>query len=239
MVESRRRRAVPGVIGALLLVLAACGGGGPEDAAGDRAPTEARPPAEVPEAESQREPEPDAGEGDGEEPSVAPLVSRQVRVFFPSVYFDGLAPETHEIFETASPGDRAKQILVDLLAGPDSPSSLRAVPTGVRLRQVYWIENGTAWADFTGELVRGMRGGSMEEVLTVYAIVNSLALNVPEIKRVGILVDGKEIDTLSGHVDLRLPLLPDRRLLKRPASSGAGPRADRDPAGSVPAASVR
>ena len=39
-----------------------------------------------------------------------------------------------------------------------------------------------------------------------YSIVNALTVNLPAIQRVQILVDGKEVDTLAGHVDLRHPL---------------------------------
>ena len=49
-------------------------------------------------------------------------------------------------------------------------------------------------------------GGSLYEIFTVYSIVNALTVNLPAITRVQILVDGKEVDTLAGHVDLRHPL---------------------------------
>jgi hypothetical protein len=53
-----------------------------------------------------------------------------------------------------------------------------------------------------------MTGGSADELLTVYAIVDSLTANVPQIRRVGLLVGGRERDTLAGHVDIRRPLPP-------------------------------
>jgi len=49
-------------------------------------------------------------------------------------------------------------------------------------------------------------GGALEETLTVYSIVDALTVNLPAILRVQILVGGKEVDTLAGHVDLRQPL---------------------------------
>ena len=49
-------------------------------------------------------------------------------------------------------------------------------------------------------------GGSLDEIFTVYTLVNALTVNLPAITRVQILVDGKEVDTLAGHVDLRHPL---------------------------------
>jgi hypothetical protein len=43
----------------------------------------------------------------------------------------------------------------------------------------------------------------------VYALVNALTVNLPEVEAVQILVDGKEVDTLAGHLDLREPLHKD------------------------------
>ena len=40
----------------------------------------------------------------------------------------------------------------------------------------------------------------------MFTIVNVLTTNLPDIKAVQILIDGKEVDTLAGHVDLRRPL---------------------------------
>ena len=36
--------------------------------------------------------------------------------------------------------------------------------------------------------------------------MNALTTNVPEITAVQIMVEGQEVDTLAGHVDLRQPL---------------------------------
>ena len=131
-------------------------------------------------------------------------------IYYPALEWDGLIGEEHEIFGTASPGDRAKQILSDLLAGPSGELTMRALPPGTHLLQVYVLDSGVAYIDFSADLERGIGGGSSEELLTVYSIVDSLALNIAEIKRVGILVNGKPIETLNGHVDLRRPLPPNR-----------------------------
>jgi hypothetical protein len=66
---------------------------------------------------------------------------------------------------------------------------------------------GDAFVDLSGEVVTKHSGGSLDEIFTVYTIVNALTVNLPAIARVQILIDGKEADTLAGHVDLRHPLL--------------------------------
>jgi spore germination protein GerM len=165
----------------------------------------------APSATTQDETEAPAAENEPAE-EVAPLTLLDVTLFFPSSKTDGLQGEQREIFDTASPVERAKQILSDLIAGPSGPDSLPAVPKGTRLRQVFVLESGVAYADFSAELRDGMPGGTDNELLTVYAIVNSIVLNVPEIKSVAILVDGEPCPTLSGHLDLRRPLGADTSL---------------------------
>ena len=39
--------------------------------------------------------------------------------------------------------------------------------------------------------------------------MNALAINVPEINAVQIMINGSEVDTLAGHIDLRQPLEPN------------------------------
>jgi len=153
------------------------------------------------------------------DPTVPPLAAGEglrrlsVLVYYPSAVAHGLIGEPHEIFETTSPGDRAKQILADLISGPETELALTALPPGTRLRQVYVLEQGTAFVDFSTDLKRGLGGGSTEELFTVYSIVNSLTLNVPEIRRVGILINGEPVETLNGHLDLRRPLTPDSSII--------------------------
>ena len=153
----------------------------PAQLASEAAPVE--PPAEEPGGALDAEVE--------EELPQEPLRRQSVLVYFPGAELDGLVGEEREIFGTASPGDRAKQILADVVSGPTSPEAARAVPLGTRLLQVYVLETGVAYVDFSSDLKRGIGGGSMAELLTVYAIVDSVALNVSEIKRVGILIEGR------------------------------------------------
>ena len=80
------------------------------------------------------------------------------------------------------------------------------VPAGTSLRALFIGERGDAFVDLSGE-VRGKHpGGALDELFTVYAVVNAITVNLPAIMRVQILIDGKEADTLAGHVDLRRPL---------------------------------
>src|ERR671910_197095 len=52
-------------------------------------------------------------------------------------------------------------------------------------------------------------GGTTNETLTVYALVSALTSNLPAVSSVQILIEGKEVDTLAGHLDLRRPIEQD------------------------------
>lgn len=79
--------------------------------------------------------------------------------------------------------------------------------------------------------------GAHAELLTVYAVVNTLAVNFPAVKRVQILVEGRPATTLMGHVDLSRPLGPDLSLLA-PADLSEAPAGEAGAASPGPGAST-
>jgi spore germination protein GerM len=83
------------------------------------------------------------------------------------------------------------------------------LPEGTQVRDLFITHDGTAYVDFSPELALKHVGGSLAEINTVYAIVNTLTLNFPQIKKVQILVDDHAVDTLTGHLDLSRPLRQD------------------------------
>jgi hypothetical protein len=62
-------------------------------------------------------------------------------------------------------------------------------------------------------------------LLTVYAIVNAVTTNLPAVQRVQILVDGKEVDTIAGHIDVRRPLTGDLSRVRDSGGPGSTPPA--------------
>ena len=101
--------------------------------------------------------------------------------------------------------EQARRIAERQLSSAPPPLA-SAVPDGTTLRAIFVTPQGDAFVDLSREVSMGHPGGSLEELFTVYAIVNALTMNVPDITAVQILVQGREVDTLAGHVDLRHPL---------------------------------
>ena len=101
--------------------------------------------------------------------------------------------------------EQARRIIEAQIAAPAAPLA-SAIPAETKLRAIFLSERGDLFVDFTSDMTTRHTGGSLDELFTVYAIVNSATVNLPAISRVQILIDGKEVDTLAGHVDLRNPL---------------------------------
>ena len=115
-----------------------------------------------------------------------------------------LAPVQREVPFGATVAEQARAIVEAQIAA--SPPLVSAIPSDTKLREVFVTERGDAFVDLSGDVTAKHAGGSLDEILTVYAIVDALTVNLPAITRVQILVDGKAVDTLAGHVDLRHPL---------------------------------
>lgn len=100
----------------------------------------------------------------------------------------------------------------ELIAGPEDPNNSRTIPDGVSLEDIK-IEDGLARVNFNRALIDNHWGGSTGERMTVYSIVNTLT-QFEEIDEVLFLIEGNEIETLAGHMDLTKPLSRNEKIIK-------------------------
>jgi Sporulation and spore germination len=77
------------------------------------------------------------------------------------------------------------------------------------VQDLFISEQGTAYVNLANTISTNHPGGVLNELGTIYSIVNSLTYNLPEIKEVKILIGGIEKETLAGHCVLLLPLQMD------------------------------
>lgn len=61
--------------------------------------------------------------------------------------------------------------------------------------------------DLPSATVAALPGGTSAEVATLYCLVRTLGVNIPQVSRVQVLVDGQAAESLRGHVDLLDPLV--------------------------------
>ena len=136
---------------------------------------------------------------------VAPGRKIKARLFY--VAEDGLhlTSVERDVAYGDGPLEQAREILSAQVA-PVAQPTVSAVPAGTTLRALFLTDRGVAFVDLSRDVAAAHTGGTDSELLTVYSIVNALTVNLPAITTVQVLVDGKEVETLAGHVDLRRPL---------------------------------
>jgi spore germination protein GerM len=136
-------------------------------------------------------------------------------LFFVSPDAQSLVAVPREVPYGANPSEQARHIVAAQLGAPPSPL-LSAVPNGTTLRGVFVSAGGEAFVDLSPEASANHSGGSLAELFTIYAIVNAVTVSLPAVHTVQILIDGREVETLAGHVDLRHPLPKNTTWVKQP-----------------------
>lgn len=119
------------------------------------------------------------------------------------------------ITPSGSPQGDMASLVRRYLAGPTGSGQFQPFPQNSALRALF-LTGSEVVVDLSGPVRSG--GGSSTETSRVYGIVQTLVFNFPEVKTVRILVDGREVDTLLGHLDLSRPLVSEPRLLARGGS---------------------
>jgi hypothetical protein len=138
-------------------------------------------------------------------PPVAAGPKIKARLFYVSEDGTRLAGLERDVPVGGGAVEQAREIINAQLA-PVAEPLVSAVPAGTTLRGVFLAERGEAYVDLSHEVSTGHSGGTLDELLTVFTIVNALTANLPAVKSVQLLIDGKEVATLAGHVDLRRPI---------------------------------
>ena len=152
-------------------------------------------------------------------PAPAETAHITATLFYASSDGRALVPVRRDVPAATSVVDQGRQILTVQFQDAPQPY-VQVVPKGTKLRAFYVTERGEAFVDVSGDIVSAHPGGSSTELLTVYAIVNAVTANLPTVQRVQLLVEGKEVDTIAGHVDVRRPLEGDATLVREGRAGG-------------------
>ncbi len=125
-----------------------------------------------------------------------------------SLYFadaaDGLLKEQRDI--KVKEEELKKEILREIIKGPNDPELERTIPAETEVYNVS-LKNSTAVVDFSQEFQAEHWGGSTGEMFSVYSVVNSLS-ELPDVEKVQFLIEGEEVDTLAGHLELKEAIGP-------------------------------
>lgn len=126
---------------------------------------------------------------------------------------EGYFRKEKRIIDAEITPENAYLLIEELIKGPeDAEKNLRVLPKGtIILNYDYNEETKIVTIDMGGKIREAK--GTMGEIFAVYSIVNTLA-DIEGIDKVQILVDGEKLESLSGHIYLGEPMLPDYSFLE-------------------------
>jgi hypothetical protein len=122
-------------------------------------------------------------------------------LYFGDVQGRFLTSEQRSVQRPDDPAAHARQLIQMLIEGPRQPGS-RTLPETARVRALFVAGDGVAYVDFSDNAFEQHPGGVGSELITLYSVVNTLVLNIEEIRSVKLLIGGRQAVTLAGHVDL-------------------------------------
>jgi spore germination protein GerM len=123
-----------------------------------------------------------------------------------------LSPEKRYISKKRKINDQAEELVRALMEGSKT-GLVNTFPEGVQLQSVRIERGGTAYVSFDKNLVELHPGGSTSEMATIYSLTNTLVSNIPSVKSVRILIEGKKLRTIKGHIDTRRSFILNRELI--------------------------
>jgi len=174
-----------------LLVTASC--------ASEKNPDVVKQPGNTNDVEQQSASKPPADQG-----------TMRLTVYYATQDAMNLVPEVHVVEKNDRPAKTAVELL---LAEPSSKQLVRVLPAGTKLKSLV-VRDRIAYVDFNDKIIKNNSGGSATEMLLVASIVNTLT-EFPDISKVQILVEGKTVETLSGHMSIGQPLSRSEGIIKK------------------------
>ncbi|MBR1581171.1 MAG: GerMN domain-containing protein [Selenomonadaceae bacterium] len=164
------------------------------------------PPDERPEPKAEQPPTP-TPKADGSN-----VEKMQVKVYYPDE--SGLRlVEVERQVETSKGENKYEATVEAMMQAPKEQELTEIFPKHAKLLGVT-VDDGIANVNFDEGLQKHFVGGSAGETFLVGSVVNALT-NFDEVKGVRFLIDGKEIDSLAGHMDLSEPVTRMNELMEK------------------------
>ena len=133
-------------------------------------------------------------------------VPQQINLFLLETTGTELIPMSVELQLFLETTERLNQVVTALIK-ETQPNYRNPIPRGTVLNHVYIDSQKIAYLDFSHHLASGQIGGTTAELLTVSAILKTVFDTFSDdVLHVQILIEGKEKETLSGHINISQPL---------------------------------
>jgi spore germination protein GerM len=99
----------------------------------------------------------------------------------------------------------AETIVEEFLKGP-SGAQVSSVPGNTRLLGIYKDTERVFYIELSEEFRRNFQGDALTEYFVLKGLYESLISNIPDLQDVKVLIEGREAETLGGHLYLSYPL---------------------------------
>jgi hypothetical protein len=150
---------------------------------------------------------------------VAKKEKQEVVLYFADANERFLVAEKRYVPKEESMEGQAREIVKALLDGSKT-KLVNTFPEKVSLESIKIDDKNTAHVSFDNNLIQLHPGSSASEMITIYSLTNTLIRNVNGIKRVKLLVDGKDVGSLKGHIDTRQPFIMNKDMLAPSSREG-------------------
>ena len=125
-----------------------------------------------------------------------------------------LHSEERQLLPVDTAENAIRQLLEALLEGPQSESLHQLFESEAVSVDVLLTQSSQIFVNLvSSELSSPPPMGTHQEILTVFALVNSIVLNFPEIRGIVLLWNGEQNSTFAGHIDTTQPLTVDTSLI--------------------------
>lgn len=144
------------------------------------------------------------------------IKEKRIVLFFSTRGGDFLEREERKIYSSPETWVEIKTTLRELIKGPKKVALDPVLPSTARLLSVYLTETGICYLNFSREFILAHPGGVRGEVITLSALGYTLLENFPAVRAFQVLVEGREIETLKGHLiwDQRYSLAEIKKFIK-------------------------
>lgn len=130
-------------------------------------------------------------------------LSFPVKVYYPS---EGhLIMEERMVQRQASMTAVAEKAVDEFLKGP-SRGEKSDIPAGTKLLRVYSGNDTILYVDFSDEFRRNFQGDALTEFLVLKGLYETIVSNAQGINDVKLIIEGKEIESIGGHISILYPL---------------------------------
>lgn len=141
----------------------------------------------------------------GSDPNAA-VETMQLKLYFVDTANKKLVAEERRVEKTKMV---ARKALEELIKGPGVQQHGAVFPAGTRLLDINLkAEQQLCVVDFSPEI---LKVSANQEKLLIYAIANTLG-QFPTIKEVTVMVNGTQVKSLAGQVDLTKPVKPNYKI---------------------------